>query len=76
MDNSMFESWTMDKFPAGVPKERYEVKDTGDEGSYTMRAKFLVKCLDCNEVVHPCTTGPDFYIEMHEEQSHGRKPAR
>ncbi len=73
MGDSIFESWTMDKFPAGVPKERYEVKDTGDEGSYTMRTVYCVKCVECNEVVHPCTTGPDFYIGMHESQCHKPK---
>ena len=71
VNKSVYESWE----PADLALElhaRYSVVATGDEGFDTMRSRFCVTCKDCNEVLHPNTTGPNSYIGVHEREKHGR----
>jgi len=38
-----------------------------------MRDRFIVTCLDCDEVLHGNTTGPTHYIQWHLERNHGMR---
>lgn len=67
--NDLFHTWTPEDMPQGL-KAKYEVTGTNLYGCDTGRRRFLVKCLDCNEVLHIATTGPNCYIKDHDEQKH------
>jgi hypothetical protein len=43
----------------------FRVTATGDSGLHTGRRKYKVSCLKCALVLHPNTTGPRCWIEMH-----------
>ena len=53
---------------AGV---RFSVLRSGDCGIHSGRDRFHVRCLDCEETVHPRTTGPGSLIRGHLQAKHG-----
>jgi len=51
----------------------FQVRLTGLKGIDTDRARYLVACVDCDCVLHDCTTGPRFHISGHLSERHGFK---
>lgn len=72
MSKSPYESWGEEDFPKEIKRERYEITPSGEEGWNTLRTKFKVTCIECNEELHPSTTWPSHYAEQHENQKHKR----
>jgi hypothetical protein len=60
--------WMVSFDPASMTdtqREQYEVTDTGDEASYSMRTLFKVKCKRCGRTLHVGTTHPPAYMDGH-----------
>lgn len=49
----------------------FRVEPTGKVGVDTGRDRTLVRCLSCNFIVHPATTGPASRVHQHWEEKHG-----
>lgn len=46
-------------------REQFEVTPTGDFGVDSMRARFKIQCRKCGSVLHPNTTWPPSYADLH-----------
>lgn len=65
-DNDVFKSWDESQWKPTIPRDRYEITDTGQEASYSMRSLFKVVCTKCGQVLTEFTTAPDRIVEYHE----------
>jgi hypothetical protein len=54
---------------------RFRIEATNAIALNTMRTRYQVTCLECNEILHQATTGPRSYLREHLREEHGRRIA-
>jgi hypothetical protein len=72
--SSIFESWKPETMTE-QQRHRYNVEAVGDS-LYTCRTRFRVMCKECGVELHAATTGPWFYMYVHDSREHNEPSHR